>query len=69
MEEKKRVYSLKALAEMLDVSVKTIARWRANGQIGFSQIGSTILFTQEDVDAFMAAYHHTPYAMTTDSRL
>ena len=58
----KRAYSLDDLAEMMGVSKKTIAKWRINGEIGYSQIGAVILFSEKDIDDFLSSHHFEPYA-------
>lgn len=58
----KKAYSLDDLAEMMGVSKKTIAKWRINGEIGYSQIGAVILFSEKDIDDFLNTHHFEPYA-------
>ena len=45
-----KVYNTKELCKHLGVGRSIIDRWRQNGDISYSKLGQTILFTQKDVD-------------------
>ena len=45
-----KVYNTKELCTHLGVGRSIIDRWRQNGDISYSKLGQTILFTQKDVD-------------------
>lgn len=45
-----KVYNTKDLCKHLGVGRSIIDRWRQNGDISYSKLGQTILFTQKDVD-------------------
>ena len=47
---KNKVYNTKELCKHLGVGRSIIDRWRQNGDISYSKLGQTILFTQKDVD-------------------
>lgn len=48
----------KAVAERLDVSVKTVTRLMNSGQLRFHKIGGQVRISEEDLAAFMAARRH-----------
>ena len=56
----KTVYSHKELMILLDVSTKTIRKWRDQGLLGYSRIGDTYLYSKKDVEDFLLGIHHTP---------
>lgn len=45
-----KVYNTKELCKHLGVGRSVIDKWRQNGDISYSKLGQTILFTQKDVD-------------------
>ena len=45
-----KVYNTKELCKHLGVGRSIIDKWRQNGDISYSKLGQTILFTQKDVD-------------------
>lgn len=45
-----KVYNTKDLCKHLGVGRSVIDKWRQNGDISYSKLGQTILFTQKDVD-------------------
>lgn len=59
---KQRVYKSAEVEELLGVSPPTLRKWRQQGLIGYSQIDSTIIFTQQDIDEFLSSHHNEAYA-------
>ncbi len=60
--EKKRntVYDNADLMALLHVSRRTLATWRDQGVISFSQFASKIYYSQQDVDIFLEKHHVKP---------
>lgn len=56
----KPVYNNCEAAELFSVKPQTLRRWRREGKIGYSQHGKTILYSEEDIRAFLSAYHKAP---------
>lgn len=54
---RKIAYSNQQLAEMLGVCPNTLLKWRSNRLIGFSQIGSVIAYSEDDVREFLRNNH------------
>ena len=44
------------------VTSPTLRKWRNEGLLGYSQIGSTIEYSQEDIQAFLKSTHFEAYA-------
>lgn len=67
MEERqqKSVYTSSEVESLFAVSAQTVRKWRDRGLLGFSQIGSTYLYSQEDVNAFLASNHKSAWAETS----
>lgn len=49
----KKVYNTKELCKHLGVGRSVIDKLRQNGEITYSKVGQTIVFTQEDVDDYL----------------
>lgn len=60
----KPVYSHKELMVLLDVSTKTIRKWRDQDLLSYSKIGDTYLYSRQDVEDFLLGTHHTPRKIT-----
>ena len=56
LKEKTKLYTFKDLAEMFQVTQRTIYNWKDNGTLPFTQIGSKIYLTQEQLDELLE--HH-----------
>lgn len=56
----KPVYSHKELMALLDVSTKTIRKWRDQNLLGYSRVGDTYLYSKQDVEEFLLGTHYTP---------
>lgn len=48
-----KMYSVKQVAELLNVTPPTIRSWAASGQIKAIKIGSTLRFKKDWIDAIM----------------
>lgn len=48
-----KVYNTKELCEHLGVGKSVIDKLRQNGEITYSKVGQTYLFTQRDVDSYL----------------
>jgi len=47
---------------MMSVSSATLKKWRNAGQLGYTQIGSTYFYSQDDIKEFMSKNHNEAYA-------
>ena len=48
-----KVYNTKELCKHLGVGRSVIDKLRQNGEISYSKVGQTIVFTQEDFDSYL----------------
>ena len=48
-----KVYNTKELCKHLGVGRSVIDKLRQNGEISYSKVGQTRVFTQEDVDSYL----------------
>lgn len=58
----------KQVSELLDVSPRTLQRYRDEGRIAFSQIGATIRYKASDVENFLRL-NYNPVFNEKNSRL
>jgi len=49
------VFNKKTAAKILGISTETIDRYRKNGKLPYHQIGSRIVFTENDLSVFLNA--------------
>lgn len=49
----KRYYNTKEVSEITGIGKSVIDRLRQNGEISYSKIGQTFIFTQRDIDELM----------------
>ena len=49
----KRTFNNKTLSEYLGISTRTLQNWRDAGMISFTQIKEVIIYSEEDVEAFL----------------
>ena len=49
----KKYYTTKELSELTGIGKSVIDRLRQNGEISYSKIGQTYIFTQRDIDELM----------------
>jgi excisionase family DNA binding protein len=50
---RKRIFNNKTLSDYLGVSRRTLQNWRDTGAISFTQVKEVILYSEEDVEAFL----------------
>ena len=51
-----RYYTIKAVAESLDVSTRTVRRWIANGALAAHRFGGALRISEADLKAFLAEH-------------
>ena len=49
----KQLYTIKDACELLQVSTRTLQKYRDEGMVGFTQVGDKIYFKQADIDTFL----------------
>ncbi len=49
----KKVYNTKELCKYLGIGRSVVDKLRQNGEITYSKVGQTILFTQQDVEDYL----------------
>lgn len=52
-----KVYDTKSLSDYLKVGKSAIEKLRQEGELAYSKIGRTIIYTQSDVDALIQNNH------------
>lgn len=52
-----KVYDTKSLSDYLKVGKSAIEKLRQDGELAYSKIGRTIIYTQADVDALIQNNH------------
>jgi excisionase family DNA binding protein len=57
----KSLYTIKDASEYLQVSKRSLQRYRDQGLLGFSQIGDKIYFKPSDLETFLANHRVTPF--------
>ncbi len=60
--QRKPIYTNKELLELLNVSSATLKKWRNNGYLGYTQVGSTYFYSPADIKQFMDKNHSSAYA-------
>jgi excisionase family DNA binding protein len=50
----------KEAAALLKVSPRTMQNWRDEGLLGFSQVGSKIYYSREDIDRMLQKHRREP---------
>lgn len=58
----KPLYTNQEVMSLLDVTAPKLRQWRYEGLIGYSQLGSKIYFSREDISNFLKSYHNEAYA-------
>ncbi len=51
----------KVATELLDVSPRTMQKWRDEGLLGFAQVGHKIYHSQEDIDHMLQRHYCKPF--------
>jgi Helix-turn-helix domain len=54
-------YTCEQVEEILQISKKTLSNYRVNGLIEFSQIGSVIRFTEDNIKKFMSDNYYKSF--------
>ena len=52
----KELLTIKDVCKLLNLSIRTLQRYRDEGKISFSQVGSKIYFTREDIQTLLDNY-------------
>lgn len=58
----KPCYTNEEAMEIFGVTSPTLRKWRNEGLLGYSQIGSTLEYSQEDIQTFLQSTHYEAYA-------
>ena len=59
---KQPVYTNKEMMKMLDISSKTLKKYRDNGYLGFTQYDDKFFYSSEDLAHFLSASYYPPFA-------
>ena len=51
-----KLYTIKAVAEALDVSSRTVRRWIENGDLAVHRVDSVVRVAEDDLRAFLALH-------------
>jgi excisionase family DNA binding protein len=57
----KSIYSNEELAIKLEVSKKTLKKWRDEGKIAFTKIGRKIFYTQDELSDFLKSFNYKTF--------
>jgi len=58
----KLVYTNKELLEMLNVTPRTLKKYRDEGLLAFSRNGDKFYYTEDDIQEFLTRNHYTAFA-------
>ena len=58
---KKQVYTNQEIMDLFGVCSPTLKKWRDSGALGYSQIGSTFLYSANDIALFLKANHEDSF--------
>lgn len=50
-------YTNEDVMRIFGISYPTLVKWRRNGLIGYSQIGSTFAYSPQDISDFLQKHH------------
>ena len=53
----------KQFTKLMGVSARTAQTWRNEGKVGFSKEGKKIYYRLSDIEDFLNAYYHEPFAL------
>ncbi len=56
----RQTYTENQFAQLVGLSLSTVRKLRADGRVPHARIGKRILYTQSDVEAFLAAHRQAP---------
>lgn len=59
----KSLYTINDACDYLQVSKRTLQRYRDTGMLGFSQIADKVYFKPSDLETFLANHRVTPFNM------
>ena len=51
-----KFFTIKAVAELLDVAQRTVRRWIASGQLVAHRIGGVVRIAESDLQTFLATH-------------
>jgi excisionase family DNA binding protein len=54
-----KLYTIKAVAEAVNVSSRTVRRWIENGELAVHRVDSVVRVAEDDVRAFLALHSQT----------
>jgi len=60
-QQNKVVYTNKEMMGLLDASSATLKKWRDQGFLSYSLVGSSYFYSQQDVDDFLKNNHYEAY--------
>lgn len=60
-QQNKVVYTNKEMMGLLDASSATLKKWRDQGYLSYSVVGSSYFYSQQDVDDFLRNNHYEAY--------
>lgn len=58
----KLVYSNQEVLKLFDTTQPTLRKWRNEGLLGYSQIGSSYFYSVEDIKRFLENHHFDDFA-------
>ena len=58
----KPCYTNEEVLKLFGVTPPTLRKWRNEGLIGYTQIGSTLLYAKKDITDFLESNHYEAYA-------
>ena len=57
-------YTNEDVLKIFGISRPTLQKWRNEGLLGYSQIGSTYCYSPKDIENFLSSHHNDAYAIT-----
>ena len=58
----KPCYTNEEVLKLFGVTPPTLRKWRNEGLLGYSQIGSTLLYSKKDITDLLESNHYEAYA-------
>lgn len=58
----KPCYTNEEVLKLFGVTPPTLRKWRNEGLLGYTQIGSTLIYSKKDITDFMESNHYEAYA-------
>lgn len=53
----KPAFTNQEIMDMFGIASSTLKMWRDTGKLGYSQVGKIYMYSREDIDLFLKAYH------------